>query len=171
MCRKVKDVKDEDINRLKEKYKDVLSGRLEMNHHKISNFVTLIIPVLAEQYKDQTNVRYNCLFSDCIPFNRSYITKQKYIQHLCLKHPHQLPGQGIFLLNSDSNIRFGGFNCEKCGRNFKRKDHFFNHSRNIDCKKEKANESNENGKINKELKSAEEKGEEINLDDSIIVLD
>ncbi|CAF1049432.1 unnamed protein product [Brachionus calyciflorus] len=133
----VKDVKDQEINRLKEKYKNVLSGRLEMNHQKIMNFVSLIIPVLTEQFKDQSDVRYNCLFSNCNIENRSYVSKQKFIQHLCQKHGHQLPDQGIFLLNGDSNFRFGGFDCEKCVRNFTRKDHF----KNIDCKKnQKSNE-------------------------------
>lgn len=86
MCRKVKDIKIEEINRLKNKYEHVLNGRVELNIHKISNFVNLVIPTLALQFGDQTNVRYNCLFSCCIPHKRSYQTKQKFIQHLFLKH-------------------------------------------------------------------------------------
>ncbi|CAF1099339.1 unnamed protein product [Brachionus calyciflorus] len=178
MCRKVKDVKDEEINRLKEKYKDVLSSRLEMNHHKIMNFVSLIIPVLAEQFKVQSDVRYNCLFSNCIIENRSYVRKQMFIQHLCQKHGHQLPGQGIFLLNGDSNFRYGGFDCEKCGRNFTRKDHFIFHSKNIDCKKnQKSNEDclskvvNDVERSPNKTKENETETEVVCLDDSFIILD
>ncbi|CAF1021476.1 unnamed protein product [Brachionus calyciflorus] len=136
MCRKVKDVKTEDLNRLKEKYDFVIRGSLELNIHKISNFVNLVIPTLAEQFKDQSDVRYFCLFSNCFPHKRSYKTKQKYVQHLCLKHAFQLPGQGIFLLNNDHNVRYGGFGCQKCGKNFKRKDHFDSHVKNVEnCSK------------------------------------
>lgn len=131
MCRKVKDIKDEEINRLKEKYAHVLNGRLEMNVHKISNFVKLVIPTLAEQFKDQTLVRYNCLFSECIPQKRSYKSKQKYIQHLYLKHSNLLPGKGMFLLNHDRNICTDGFLCSQCGKNFKRKDHLQCHIKHV----------------------------------------
>lgn len=132
MCRKVKDVKKEDINRLREKYDFVIRGSLELNIHKISNFVNFVIPTLAKQFKDQTNVRYFCLFSNCLPQKRSYKTKQKYVHHLCLKHAFQLPGQGVFLLNNDHNVRHGGFCCSKCGKNFKRKDHFDSHVKNVE---------------------------------------
>lgn len=131
MCRKVKDIKSEEINRLKEKYENVLNGRLELNIHKISNFVNLVIPTLALQYKDQTDVRYNCLFSNCIPQKKSYKTKQKYIQHLYLKHSNMLPANGLFLLNNDSNMCINGFWCSKCGKNFKRKDHLYSHFRKV----------------------------------------
>lgn len=131
MCRKVKDVNKEEINRLREKYAHVLNGRLEFNIHKISNFVNLVIPTLAEQFKDQTKVRYNCLFSVCIPHKRSYQTKQKYIQHLYLKHSNLLPGNGIFLLNNDNNMCVNGFWCSKCGKNFQRKDHLYSHFRKV----------------------------------------
>lgn len=127
MCRKVKDIKTEEINRLKEKYENVLNGKIECNMHKISNFVNLVIPILAQQYKDQSKIRYNCLFSNCIPHKRSYQTKQKYVQHVYLKHSNLLPGQGLFLINQDQNISCNGFWCSKCGKNFKRKDHLQNH--------------------------------------------
>lgn len=131
MCRKVKDIKAEEINRLKEKYTNVLNGRIELNIHKISNFVNLVIPTLAEQFKDQTSVRYNCLFSNCIPHKRSYQTKQKYIQHLYLKHSNLLPGNGLFLLNNDTNMSLNGFWCSNCGKNFKRKDHLLSHFKKV----------------------------------------
>ncbi|CAF0969227.1 unnamed protein product [Brachionus calyciflorus] len=76
MCRKVKDVKKEEINRLFEKYEDVVNGKFDTNVHRIMNFTRLVIPTLAEQFKEQTNVRYWCMFSSCFPHQRSYKTKQ-----------------------------------------------------------------------------------------------
>ncbi|CAF1004518.1 unnamed protein product [Brachionus calyciflorus] len=149
MCRKVKDINKEEINRLKEKYADILQGKYELNIHKISNFVNLVIPVLAEQFKDQTDVRYFCLFSNCIPQKRSYKTKQKYVQHLCLKHGFQLPGQGLFLLNNDKNIKYGGFVCKKCKKNFKRKDHLEAHIKNVECSKSSKKKQDSKIKDNK----------------------
>ncbi|CAF0837346.1 unnamed protein product [Brachionus calyciflorus] len=114
MGRKVKDVKKEEINRLFDKYADIVNGKFDMNVHRIMNFTRLVIPTLAEQFKEQTNIRYWCMFSTCFSHQRSYKTKQKYIQHLCLKHSQQLPGKGLFLLNGDENVSSDGFWCSKC---------------------------------------------------------
>ena len=71
------------------------------------------------------------MFSDCIPHKRSYQTKQKYIQHLYLKHSNLLPGKGLFLLRHDKNISKSGFDCSECGKNFKRKDHLQCHIKKV----------------------------------------
>ncbi|CAF1036269.1 unnamed protein product [Brachionus calyciflorus] len=163
MCRKVKDVKKEEINRLLEKYAHVIDGKIEFNIHKISNFKNLVIPTLAQQFKEQSVlVRYFCLFSNCIPHKKSYSTRQKYVQHLCLKHAHQLPGQGLFLLNNDHNIQFGGFRCEKCNRLFRRKDHLQSHISNV-CTKEKKSRK---FKKNNVVENDNELNETILLDES-----
>ena len=80
MCRKIKDNK-EMIERLKEKYENVINGIIEFHIQKISNFVNLVIPILAEQLKEQANVRYLCRFSNCIPQKKSYTTKEKFVQY------------------------------------------------------------------------------------------
>ncbi|CAF0980189.1 unnamed protein product [Brachionus calyciflorus] len=145
MCRKVKDIKKEEIERLREKYTDVINGKIELNIHKISNFVNLVIPTLAEQFKDQALVRYLCLFSNCIPQKKSFKTKQKFVQHLCLKHAHQLPGQGLFLLSNDKSIQYGGFKCDNCSKIYTRKDHFQRH-KSLICLTKQSTKPNKNQK-------------------------
>ena len=95
-----------------------------------------MIPILAEQFKEQANVRFLCLFSNCIPQKKTFKTKEKFVQHLCLKHANQLPGQGLFLLSNDKSIQYGVFKCDKCSKIFNRRDHFQRHI-NLSCIKKK----------------------------------
>lgn len=143
MCKKVKDVKQEELNRLKEKYSYVLNGRLEMNLSKISNFVNLVLPVLVLQFLEQENLRYKCNF-DCNKTKRSFASKFAFIQHLCLKHTDELPGGGLFLLQrqektlakirqKDPNIYY----CNYCAKVYRRKKALENHEEKCSQKNEK----------------------------------
>lgn len=153
MCRKLKDVKEEELNRLKEKYSYVLNGRLEMNIQKTSNFVNIVLPVLVLQFLEQDNLRYNCNFENCKKANKSYASKFGYIQHLCLNHSNQLPGGGLFLLQKQEktleklrqkNSR-KEFKCKHCERIYKRKSPYLKHEQS--CSQNKSNEENVNAEI------------------------
>ena len=166
MCKKVKDVKQEEMNRLKEKYSYVLNGILEMNLEKISNFVNLVLPVLVLQFlKQENSLRYKCYF-ECIEVNKSFATKFGYVQHLCLKHTDKLPGGGLFLLQRQEKTlekikqlkNQQNFECIHCGKSYKRKKPYERHEQSC------AYSELDGSRINVEIISLEDSFSTIVLD-------
>ena len=112
---------------LKLKYSRALNGQIENDPIKIENFTKYVLSSLAEPViiPEISNLqRYRCLFSSCVSkvneaypsvIGKSFASKQKYVQHLCIDHDQELPGSGQFILANDKSTKAGGFWCSTCG--------------------------------------------------------
>ena len=124
---------EEHFNKLKQQYISVLSNQnisLELKQ----NLLKYVLPSLAEPIVISKNPRFRCLFEICFQTKLSFVSKQKYIYHLCVFHKHQLPENGKFLCPNDRNTKNDGFVCSTCGQKFNRNDHYINHLKKVHSK-------------------------------------
>lgn len=121
-----------EINRLKSIYKPFLDQMTDVPQDLKENFYNFVVPSLAEPVLIKSisdNNRYRCLFDECKKNDKSFASKQKYIQHLTICHDQELPEGGSFITPNDKSTVPGGFWCSKCGHHYCRRDHLQNHFR------------------------------------------
>ncbi|CAF0980168.1 unnamed protein product [Brachionus calyciflorus] len=119
-----------EINRLKSIYKPILDRMNDVPQSLKENFYNFVVPSLAEPVLIKSisdNNRYLCLFDECKKNDKSFASKQKYIQHLTICHDQELPRGGSFIAPNDKSTVPGGFWCSKCGHHYCRRDHLQNH--------------------------------------------
>ena len=105
MCRKIKDPKDEEINRMRDKYIRVFA--LEKDVGKIANFTQIVLPSLSVpvHLPPYAKARFLCLFSNCAHLKLSFLQKASFIHHLVKEHGFQLPLNAEFLKKESPLIR------------------------------------------------------------------
>lgn len=122
--------KNLEIQRLKNIFKPTLDKMHDVSQEQRENFYELVLPSLADPViiKDiSLSPRYKCLFKQCLESNKSFSSKQKFIQHLTIMHDQELPQGGSFIAPNDNSTKPGGFWCSKCGHHYCRRDHLQNH--------------------------------------------
>ncbi|CAF1036250.1 unnamed protein product, partial [Brachionus calyciflorus] len=95
-----------------------------------NNFYELVVPSLADPIVIKSiseSPRYLCLFKSCKDLQKSFASKQKFIQHLTICHDQELPKGGSFIAPNDKSTVPGGFWCSKCGHHYCRRDHLQKH--------------------------------------------
>lgn len=97
MCRKIKDPKDEEISRMRDKYLPLFS--LEKDVGKIANFTQIVLPSICVpvHIPPYAKARFLCLFSNCAHKKISFLQKPSFVHHLIKDHGFQLPLNGEFL--------------------------------------------------------------------------
>ena len=127
-----------EIERLKKIYKPIVDQMTNVSQEQKNNFYDLVIPSLADPVvmnEISLNPRFKCLFKVCLDENKSFSSKQKFIQHLAIIHDQELPQGGAFIAPKDNSIKPGGFWCSKCGHHYCRRDHLQNHIKsNVHCR-------------------------------------
>ncbi|CAF1068536.1 unnamed protein product [Brachionus calyciflorus] len=119
-----------EIERLKRIYKPTLESFQDNSVELQNNFYKLVLPSLANPrvVKEISNIpRYFCLFESCKAAQKSFASKQKYVQHLQIQHDQELPKGGSFISPNDKSTQPGGFCCSNCGHHYCRREHLNNH--------------------------------------------
>ncbi|RMZ97738.1 hypothetical protein BpHYR1_049354, partial [Brachionus plicatilis] len=119
-----------EINRLNHFYSQIIEKMIDVEENQKLNFFNLVIPSLAEPViisDISDNPRFVCNFLECKEENKSFASKQKFIQHLKIFHDQELPGACSFLYPNDKATIPGGFWCSDCGHHYCRRDHLQNH--------------------------------------------
>ena len=122
--------KNLEILRLKNIYKPILDKMIDVSQQLKDNFYELVLPSFAEPViikEISLSPRFKCLFKPCNELNKSFSSKQKFIQHLTIMHDQELPQGGSFISPNDKSTQPGGFWCSKCGHHYCRRDHLQNH--------------------------------------------
>lgn len=86
--------KEIQLQTLKLKYNAILSQPHIYGAEKVENLRIFVLPNLADPQiipSISKTPRYLCSFPQCEVLNKSYSTKQKYIQHLRILHDNDLP--------------------------------------------------------------------------------
>ncbi|CAF1049451.1 unnamed protein product [Brachionus calyciflorus] len=110
-----------EIERLKRIYKPTLDSYQDVSVELQNNFYQLVLPSLANPrvVKVISDIpRYFGLFESCKTAQKSFASKQKYVQHLQIQHDKQLPKGGSFISPNDESTQPGGFWCSNCGHHY-----------------------------------------------------
>lgn len=130
--------KNLEIQRLKNIYKPMLDKMIDVSQELKENFYEFVIPSFADPVvikEISLSPRFRCLFKQCVSLNKSFSSKQKFIQHLTIMHDQELPKGGSFIAPNDKSTKPGGFWCSKCGHHYCRRDHLQNHIKtNVHCR-------------------------------------
>ncbi|CAF1027701.1 unnamed protein product [Brachionus calyciflorus] len=142
-----------EIERLKRIYKPTLDSYVDVSDGLKNNFYQFVLPSLANPkvVKEISELpRYFCLFDRCKAAQKTFASKQKYVQHLQIQHDQDLPKGGSFISPNDKSTQPGGFWCSNCGHHYCRRDHLNNHIKtNVHCKN--ASVMHENPLVLKEI--------------------
>lgn len=126
-----------EIKRLQKIYDPEIAKLSNVTEEQKINFISLVLPSLAEPqvFNEISQLpRYICSFDNCKKEEKSFSSKQKYVQHLKIIHDQDLPGACSFLYPNDKATVPGGFWCSVCGHHYCRRDHLQNHIRtNTHC--------------------------------------